>query len=771
MNKNNGYTPRAASAMEGARTAAEALGHTYIGSEHLLLALIKEGGGAAYTLLTQKRLTAARTERALIQMVGRGTPTRLCFEDTTPNYRSILEAALKEAESGGFLQAGSEHLLLALCRLKSCSGVRLLERLSVDSTALILSLREVIRLEQCEQNSEKQPPRVMGKTARTKSAMLERFGRDLTEQARQGKLDPVIGRERETERLLQVLTRRTKNNPCLIGEAGVGKTAIVEGLAQRIAMGDIPLLLSEKRVITLDMTAMVAGTKYRGDFEERIRQVLEEVAAAGDIILFIDELHTIMGIGAAEGAVDAANILKPKLARGDLQVVGATTVAEYRKTIEKDAALARRFQSILVQEPTEQQAEAILRGLSSRYEQHHGITISTEAIEAAVRLSVRYFPTRFLPDKAIDLMDEAAARLQISSAEMSPPCRDRNGEGRGRPVLQRCHLNETAAAMTGLSPNGCEAAEPDAAEHLRQAIGRHMVGQQTAIETVIHAVLRSRAGLSDPRRPIGSFLFLGPSGVGKTKLCHALGQALFGSEDHIIKLDMSEYREAHSIARLIGAPPGYVGHEEGGILTEAVKKNPMSIVVFDEIEKAHPDLYDLLLQILEDGKLTDSQGRICLFHHAVVILTSNLGAERMLNPRHLGFGERAEDQKSAVMAELRRHLRPELLGRLDETVLFSPLTAEELTEIAEQLLREVAARLAEQEITAEFSPAIARSLVGQVQQGPYGARPLRQSLRLQVEDPLTEALLAGQITAGDHIFCESEAGRLAIRHRTAALAP
>lgn len=760
MDQYNGFTPRAASALAGAQQAAQQAGHTYIGSEHLLLALLREGAGAAYTLLAQRRLTAGKAERALLQMVGRGHPTLLEPEETTVHYRAAMEEALREAQAGGFLQAGTEHLLLALCGQEGSGAMQLMQKLGVDAGGLCSALRETIRLEQCEQNSDRQPPRVMGKPQRqTRSVMLDRFGRELTEQARLGKLDPVIGRERETERLLQILSRRSKNNPCLIGEAGVGKTAVVEGLAQRIAEGRVPLSLADKRIITLDLPAMVAGTKYRGDFEERIRSVMEEVAAAGDVILFIDELHTIMGIGAAEGAVDAANIMKPRLARGELQVIGATTIAEYRKTIEKDGALARRFQSVLVEEPTGEETMAILRGLRPRYEQHHEMLITDDALEAAVRLSVRYFPGRFLPDKAIDLLDEAAARLRIYRAGRLP------GGGRGdrRISLTGREVQQAAGAITGLSaPPGLTA------ERLESSLRQSVVGQQEAVETVIRAILRSSAGLRDPRRPIGSFLFLGPSGVGKTQLCHALGRTLFGSEDSIIKLDMSEYREPHSISRLIGSPPGYVGCEDGGILTEAVKKHPMSVVVFDEIEKAHPDLYNLLLQIMEDGRLTDSQGRVAVFSNTVVILTSNLGAEAMLHPQGMGFAGGAADAGAAVLSRLREHLRPELLGRLDETILFRPLQREELRQITGMLLEQVQGRLREQEIEIEFEDTLTEEIVQGATAGPYGARPLRRLVRTMVEDPLTERLLSGELRAGDVLCCGWEQNALQMRERVSA---
>lgn len=762
MYKYNGFTPRAASALNGAFAVAGEFGHTYIGTEHLLVALVREGGGAAYTLLIQRRITAVRAERALLSLRDRGQPLCLGREDVTEHFNAAMAAACREAQDGGFLQAGTEHLLLALCEQTDSGACRLMERLSLEVKPLIAALRETIRLEQCEQSAaERQTPRGTGRPdRRSKSAVLDRFGKDLTDAARCGRLDPVIGRDRETDRLLQILTRRTKNNPCLIGEAGVGKTAIVEGLAQRIAEGRVPALLADRRVIALDMAALVAGTKYRGDFEERICSVLEEVAASGDVILFIDELHTIMGTGAAEGAVDAANIMKPRLARGDLQVIGATTIAEYRKTVEKDAALARRFQSILVEEPDAPTASAILRGLVPYYEKHHGIRIAEEAVEAAVQCSVRFFPTRFLPDKAIDLLDESAARLHIAAAEQQGRERPRH------PTLTREQVRRTAQAMAGLPPEGTDNAGQSLALQWEESLRERIIGQEEAVHAVTHALMRSRAGLRDPRRPVSSFLFLGPSGVGKTELCRALGRTLFGSEDAIIKLDMSEYQEQHTVSRLIGAPPGYVGCEEGGVLTEAVKKRPMSVVVFDEIEKAHPDLCNLLLQILEDGRLTDSQGRLSVFSNTVVILTSNLGAEYLTRPRLLGFSQdgTAGDAKAAVMAVLRQRLRPELLGRIEETVLFHPLGAEELCAIAAKLLGEVADRLKEQEITVEFDPSVAERLAREAKSPEYGARPLRRALRTLVEDPLTEALLAGQLLPGDHALCDFSQDRLTLRH-------
>lgn len=760
MYKFSGFTTRAASALNHAVLSAEEMGHTYIGSEHLLLGLLREGGGAAYTLLSRRQITHRRAAEEVGHLVGRGERTLLSPEDISPRCRRIMEQAVRFAAEGEFLQAGTEHLLLAMVCEGDSYAVRCLKKLGADPRDLETEIRETIRREESlPAQTEKQFPRGSGKTQRSgKSVLLDRFGRDLTEQARLGKLDPVIGRDRETERLLQVLTRRTKNNPCLIGEAGVGKTAIVEGLARRITEGKVPQLLRDKRVIALDMTAMVAGTKYRGDFEERIRGLLEEVSTLGDVILFIDELHTIMGIGAAEGAVDAANIMKPRLARGDLQVIGATTIAEYRRTIEKDAALARRFQSVLVEEPTEEETFSILEGLRPHYESHHGIRIGEDALDAAVRLSVRYFPTRFLPDKAIDLLDEAAARLHITLGGRS---------GVRRPVLSREDIRHTVTAMTGIRLGEAGTREDDLVERLERGVAERVVGQKEAVEKVKHAILRGRVGLRDPRRPIGSFLFMGPSGVGKTELCFALSETLFGSREALIKLDMSEYQEPHSISRLIGAPPGYVGCEEGGLLTEAVRRRPMSVVVFDEIEKAHPDLHNILLQILEEGKLTDTSGRVSVFRNSIIILTSNVGAEQLLGVPHLGFGEPPHKEgEVAARGALKKLLRPELLGRIDETVVFHPLREEELLEIAKRLLGEVGKRLAEQEIEAEFSEEAARRVAETCKEPREGARPMRRAVRELIEDPITELLLSGELTPGESVLCTLEEGKLRLTRRS-----
>ena len=763
MYKFSGFTSRAVFALNHAVQSAGEMGHTYIGSEHLLLGLLREGAGAAFQLLSRFGVTASDAAGEVERTVGHGIPTSLTPEEFTPRCRHIMESAVKLAAGGEFLQAGTEHLLLALLLEGDCSAVRCLKKLGAAPMQLESALRETIRLEESRPEPEKPLFRGAAKSSKsTKSVLLDRFGHDLTEEAREGRLDPVIGRDRETERLLQVLTRRTKNNPCLIGEAGVGKTAIVEGLARRIAGGGVPAPLLGKRVIALDMTAMVAGTKYRGDFEERVRALLDEVVQQGDVILFIDELHTIMGIGAAEGAVDAANIMKPRLARGNLQVIGATTIAEYRRTIEKDAALARRFQSILVEEPSREDALAILEGLRPQYERHHHIRIGEDALEAAVRLSIRWFPTRFLPDKALDLLDEASARLQIASVRTS------GGWPQGRrPVLTEEGIREAVTAMTGVPVGRPGESEKALAAKLEAGLAGKIVGQKQAVEQVTRAVLRGRVGLRDPRRPIGSFLFLGPSGVGKTECCYALAETLFGSRDALVKLDMSEYREPHSISRLIGAPPGYVGCEEGGLLTEAVRKRPMTVVVFDEIEKAHPDLYNILLQILEDGRLTDTSGRVSVFRNSVVILTSNAGAEQMTGVQRLGFGDGTEsDGEEAALASLKKLLRPEILGRVDETVVFHPLTGEELTEIAKRLLAKVRDRLREQEIEAEFAEGTAEEIAACCRDKTLGARPMRRAVRELVLDPLTERLLSGELGRGESILCRVQDGKLSVLRRS-----
>ena len=760
MYKFTGFSAKANNAINFAVLTAEQMGHTYVGSEHLLLGLLRENTGAAAMLLGQKGLRYEDAAAKVLERVGKGMSTALSPGDLTARCKRILENALLESRISGQTLAGTEHILLTLIHEPGSTGLLLLEESPVDCAALEKLLRDVITagLRDLPERS-----RSRGAPARppVKTANLEKYGRDLTDLARMGRLDPVIGREKEIRRVIQILSRRTKNNPCLIGETGVGKTAIVEGLAQRIAQGNVPGDLAGYRVVSLDLTSMVAGTKYRGDFEERIRATVEEVLGAGNIILFIDEIHTIMGIGAAEGAVDAANILKPQLARGELQLIGATTIGEFRRTIEKDGALERRFQSVLVEEPTPDNAESILRGLRERYERHHGVRITDEAIHSAVALSRRYLTDRYLPDKAIDLIDEAASRLRLE-------CLGSSGRDKVLQVDKQA-VASVLAQTTGIPVEQMEEEEARQCLDLGQRLRRTMVGQEEAVEKVARAIQRSRVGLGDPKRPVGSFLFLGPTGVGKTHLCRTLGQCLFGEGDGVIKLDMSEYMEKHSVSKLIGAPPGYLGYEEGGQLTGRIRKKPNSVVLLDEIEKAHPEVMNLLLQLLEDGELTDSQGRKASFKNAVVIMTSNVGAQFITRQGQLGFtpaGAKKEGSRPGywrdVMEQVKRTFPPELLNRIDETVIFRRLTDGQLEDIAGLLLREVAQRLAGMEVEMEYTPALAKAVAKAASGSDYGARPMRKALRELVEDPLAERLLRREILPGSAIRCDAQGEQLVI---------
>ena len=762
MYKFTGFSTKANNAINFAVLSAEQMGHTYVGSEHLLLGLMRESTGVAAMLLSQKGIQYDALWGEVLRMVGQGTLSTLSPNDFTVRCKRILENALLEARISGQTLAGTEHILLTLLHEPESTAMAVLARREADCAALEKVIREVVTNDVCEPPAErgrgrapKTPPRPAPRTNN-----LDKFGRDLTDLARMGRLDPVIGREKEIQRVIQILSRRTKNNPCLIGETGVGKTAIVEGLAQRVVAGAVPGSLADCRVISLDMTSMVAGTKYRGDFEERIRATVEEVLAAGNVILFIDEIHTIMGIGAAEGAVDAANILKPQLARGELQLVGATTIAEYRRTIEKDGALERRFQSVMVEEPSPEDAETILRGLRERYERHHGVRITDGAIHSAVVLSRRYLTDRFLPDKAIDLIDEAASRLRLQLAE---------APGEAQPQVDGGTVAAVVAQATGIRVEQLDRAEAEQCLELEEQLHRTMVGQEEAVRLVARAIRRNRVGLGDPRRPVGSFLFLGPTGVGKTHLCRALGRSLFGDAQGVIKLDMSEYMEKHSVSKLIGAPPGYMGYEEGGQLTGRIRKKPNSVVLFDEIEKAHPDVFNLLLQVLEDGELTDSQGRKANFRSAVLIITSNVGAQFITEQRSLGFAPAAGEDPEArpawysdVMAQVRRTFSPEFLNRIDETVIFRRLSGAQLREIAGLLLDQVAERLAGMEVEMEYTPALAAEIARRAEGSPYGARPMRRAIRELVEDPLAERLLRREILPGDSIRCGLEDGALRV---------
>ena len=808
MYRFNGFTQKANHAMNLAIQCAEEMGHTYVGSEHILLGLLKEGSGVAAAVLRAVEVDASQLELLMTQKIGLGIRGALGTEDFTPRTKRILQIAVMQAARMGFTYVGTEHLLLAILGESDSYAVRFLAEMGVRSSEIVEKMNELMG---AETDSSASVPK-QGKESKIKSATktLDQFGRDLTEQARKGEIDPVIGRQMEIERVVQILSRRTKNNPCLIGEPGVGKTAVAEGLALQIVSGNVPELLKDKRLVSLDLTGMIAGTKYRGDFEDRIKNAIEEVKKAGNVILFIDELHTIIGAGAAEGSADAANILKPALARGDFQVIGATTIDEYRKHIEKDAALERRFQPVMVGEPTVQEAAAILKGLRDRYEAHHKVKITDEAIEAAVELSSRYISDRYLPDKAIDLIDEAASRVRLRCytvpddlqqleekskeleqekaaavnsqdferaaslrdevrhlkqqlEEQRNQWRDKN-ERSGDEVTAK-DIAQIVSSWTGVPVVQLTEEESQRLLRLEEILHQRIVGQKEAV--VARAIRRGRVGLKDPKRPIGSFLFLGPTGVGKTELCKALAQAMFGDEKAMIRMDMSEYMEKHTVSRMIGSPPGYVGYQEGGQLTEKIRRKPYSVVLFDEIEKAHPDVFHLLLQILEDGQLTDSQGRTVDFKNAVVIMTSNIGA-RLITENRLNLGFSADNSQEAdqkvmkdkVMEELKKAFRPEFLNRIDDIIVFQKLTQEEIQQIAVHMLNDLKARLEPLGVSLEFTEEAVRTIAKAGFDPVYGARPLRREIQTKVEDPLSEELLAGDLKAGGTAVCDASGGKI-----------
>ena len=814
------FSLKAEQVLRCAQAAAGELGHGYVGCEHLLLAMLREEDDAACRALNASGVCEAAVRERMIQVLGRGTAEKSTVQGLTPHARCAVELAVGEAARAGSGAIEAGHLLLGMLREGGNMAVRLLRALGVDTGRLYGDTLRAMSL-----SPRRMPPgevrasRSEGKNSRT----LAEFTRDLTAMAREGRLDPVIGREKEIGRALRILTRRTKNNPVLIGEPGVGKTAIAEGLAEQIAAGDVPEELIDKRILLLDLAGMVAGTKYRGEFEERIRAVLDEVKRDGGVILFIDELHTIVGAGSAEGAVDAANILKPALGRGEIRVIGATTLEEYRKFIEKDAALERRFQSVQVGEPDEKQALQILRGLRPKYEAHHGLSIEDGALAAAVALSKRYLPDRFLPDKAIDLIDEAAASVRLSARGASPERRtleeraasaardkeeairaqDYEKAARARAAeesfrtqaaAERKRMEKEAAAerrcvtaedvadvvsnWTGIPVTRLNESESAKLLALEDALHARVVGQADAVRAVARAIRRGRVGIKDPKRPIGSFLFLGPTGVGKTELAKALAESVFGSEDAMIRIDMSEYMEKHAVSRLIGSPPGYVGYDEGGQLTEKVRRKPYSVVLFDEIEKAHEDVWNILLQILEDGVVTDAQGRKVEFRNAVIIMTSNVGAKNITTAgTPLGFAPEEQNApfaavKAAVMAELRQTFRPEFLNRVDETIVFRRLQQEDIAEIARRLLVQTQVRAAALGITLEVDENCALSLAGRGYDALYGARPLRRLVRSEVEDALATCLLDGTIKSGDTaaLSAGEDALRLSKKEETALAA-
>ena len=785
------FNERAQRVMSVAQKEAQAMRHPYVGTEHMLLALVCEARDDVPGL--PENLTEDAVRSAIRIFIGQGTGLQNPME-LTPRAKKLLENSVRESQRLGHPYVTSAHLWLALLSESEGVAARILTTPGCDREQLRRSvLGQILRDQGRKQqkNDDKQD----------EASALKDFGMNLTERAQQGELDPVVGRETEIERIVQILSRRTKNNPVLIGEPGVGKTAVAEGLAQRIIAGNIPETLTGKRLISLDVGSLVAGTKFRGEFEERLKNLMQEVAQAGDVILFIDELQNIIGAGKGEGAMDAANILKPALARGDLQCIGATTLDEYRKHIEKDAALSRRFQPVMVEEPSADEAVQILRGLRDKYEAHHKVRITDEALQAAVTLSDRYISDRYLPDKAVDLMDEAASRVRIHAFTAPPDLkeqqqrldcilrekqeaidhqeyeraarlRDSEHEVRseidekraeweesklsGRDVVTEEDIAQVVAAWTGIPVKKMTEGESERLLHLEEILHQRVIGQDEAISAVSRAIRRARAGLQDPKRPIGSFIFLGPTGVGKTELCRALGEAMFGDENALIRLDMSEYMEKHTVSRMVGAPPGYVGYEEGGQLTEAVRRKPYSVVLFDEIEKAHPYVFNMLLQILDDGRLTDNNGRVVSFRNCVIVMTSNAGAHAINDGRVMGFGGQSvshqyEDMKMRVMEELKRVFRPEFLNRVDETVVFHALTREEINRIASLMLEQMKKRLLELGVTLEYDDDAVDLLAQAGFDEKFGARPLRRAIQRRVEDALSEELIAGRLKLGDRV--------------------
>ena len=785
------FTQRASTAITKAHDAALGMGHSYVGTEHLLLGIIREGEGLGARILTDNALTDAVLTRMVTETVGRGVPGAP-EQGLSPRARHVIELAAEDANRLGHCYVGTEHILMGILREADSAGARIIVAAGGDLNKIYTDIMDVFGRPEYKPRPQQSAPRSQTRRA-ADTKTLDQYGRDLTELAAGGKMDPVIGRDREIERAIQILSRRSKNNPVLIGEPGVGKTAVAEGLAQRISDGNVPEDLRNKRIVSVDLTAMLAGTKYRGDFEERVKCVLHEVQRAGNVILFIDELHTIVGAGSAEGAIDAANILKPALGRDELQIIGATTLEEYRKYIEKDAALERRFQPITVGEPTEEQALAILRALRPRYESHHRLKISDEALAAAVTLSRRYITGRFLPDKAVDLMDEAASRVRMGTRPDSPELRameakaaeaerdraaavaeqnyeraamlrdvehscreqaeqEREALRRAQREKQRTVGEEDVAAVvsawSGVPVTRLTEDEGERLLRLEDTLHARVVGQDEAVREVARALRRARAGLRDPKRPVGSFLFLGPTGVGKTELCRALADAVFGDEEALVRLDMSEYMEKFSVSRMIGSPPGYVGYDEAGQLTEKIRRRPYSVVLFDEIEKAHPDVMNLLLQILDDGRITDAQGRTVNFENTVIIMTTNAGSNTRTGA--LGFGLSTDDQsRERAQRALNEFLRPEFLNRIDEIVYFNHLTEENFRAIAALMLDEVRAAMAERGMTLHWTPAVIDYLVRKGYSETYGARNLRRTIQRDVEDAIASAIVARRKAAGD----------------------
>ena len=800
----NRFTQKAQNALNLSLGSASDMGHTYIGSEHLLLGLCREESGVAAHYLQSRGVDAEKIKGAIIRLAGAGAPCEVSATDMTPRTKSIIQSSLAEAQRCGQELIGTEHLLLSILREQDSVAVRILESFNISVSDLSNDLSAYIGASPTAEGTNASKQKSADKQRNSillSTQTLKSFARDLCELAASGKIDPVIGRETETERLIQILSRRQKNNPCLIGEPGVGKTAVVEGLACRIVRADVPENLLDKTIVTLDIASMIAGAKYRGEFEERFKNVMEEVRKNPNIILFIDEIHTIIGAGAAEGAVDAANIIKPALARGELQVIGATTISEYRKHIEKDAALERRFQSVTVGEPSPEDALKILCGLREKYEMHHKLKISDEALRAAVDLSVRYIADRYLPDKAIDLIDEAASRLRIR-AHTSPDSvkakeeelkllsreketailaqeferaailrdkeqslkkeiddeksRWRNSQDSVQLTVSESDIADVVTQWTGIPVHNLLIEEEERLLHLDELLKARVIGQTDAVAAVSKAIRRGRIGLKDPRRPIGSFIFMGPTGIGKTELAKALAEVMFGTSNSMIRLDMSEYMEKHSVSKLIGSPPGYVGFDDGGQLTEKIRRKPYSVVLFDEIEKAHPDVFNILLQVLEDGHLTDSQGRQVDFRNTVIILTSNVGAGELSGTKMLGFvsdSPKSEEteRRERMMQALRSTFRPEFLNRIDEVIIFNSLSKKDIMEISRLMLEDVRERCQSIGISLSFSPKVAKLLSEKGFDTNWGARPLRRTIMRLVEDKLSTDLLEGKFAAGDTV--------------------
>lgn len=751
------FTERASGAIAAARDAAASLGHSYIGTEHLLLGIAAETEGLGARLLSGQGLDMASLTRLVAAEMGSGAPGAP-EQGLTSNAAAAIERAAEEARRLGQGYVGTEHLLLGVLRLPDCAAVRLLNASGRAPDTIYTEILDLFgspesrpgRQESGRSQAPFRPP-----YRRAETRVLDQYSRDLTLIAGGGGADPVVGREREISRVIQILSRRTKNNPVLVGEPGVGKTAVAEGLARRVARGEVPDTLKNRRIVTLDLASMLAGTKYRGDFEDRVKCIIKEVQRAGDVIVFIDELHTIVGAGSAEGAIDAANILKPALGRGEIQVIGATTPEEYRKHIEKDAALERRFQPVDVPEPDEACCVRMLRALRGSLETHHGLQITDEAISAAVRLSVRYICDRFLPDKAIDLLDEAASHVRLESGPQA------------RQTVEASDVADVVSAWTVVPASAISEPESERLLRLEEALHRRVIGQDEAVSAVARAIRRGRVGLSDPRRPMGSFIFLGPTGVGKTELCRALAEAVYGDRDALIRLDMSEYMEKHAVSKLIGSPPGYVGYGEGGQLTERVRRRPWSVVLFDEIEKAHEDVYNLLLQIMEDGRLTDSAGRRADFRSTIVVMTSNIGAKAITEDRPaLGFSGAPRDGdgavKEAVMAELRRTFRPEFLNRVDDTIVFRRLSREDVRQIARGMTEAVCGRMRELGVELRVTDEALDLLAERGFDPAYGARPLRRQISALLEDPAADAILTGRAAPGDRLIATACGGEIVL---------